>query len=805
MPQIAKVIVDVPTMQTNRPYDYQVPVTLVDVIQPGMRVIIPFGNGDRKIQGFVLQVLDQPSFTGQLKAIEAVVDLTPAVNPELLSLSDWLAQQTYAFQITCLQTMLPSVMRAKYTKTATLIDEIPADLQASLFNGNDELTFDQNLAPDKLKQLMQLQRQGKISVTYHVDNRAQVKQLTAIEPALSFEQLEEARMGLRKSAQKQSQLISYLQTLIDQEAPTLLKTILEKTTFTRENIRIGAEKGWLRQVKVEAYRNPYANAVQPTHKMTLTSEQKTAVDAVVQSASTDASEVFLIEGVTGSGKTEVYLQTIDAVLQQGKTALMLVPEIALTPQMVQRVKGRFGDLVAVLHSGLSEGEKYDEWRRIERKEARVVVGARSAVFAPLEDIGVIIMDEEHEASYKQDESPRYHARDVAIWRSQYHHCPVILGSATPSLESRARAQKDVYHLIRLTQRVNQQALPAVELVDMREAMKVQKASNFSPALLAGIKERMQKGEQSVLLLNRRGFSSFIMCRDCGFVLQCPNCDISLTLHMDTHSMKCHYCGHEEAIPKICPSCQSRQIRYFGTGTQKVEAELQELIPEARILRMDVDTTRKKGAHAKLLKKFGDHEADILLGTQMIAKGLDFPDVTLVGVINADTALGLPDFRASERTFQLLTQVSGRAGRADKVGQVIVQSYNPENYAIQFAKQHDYEGFYQYEMAVRHRGGYPPYYFTVKVTVSHPEEALAAKKSFQIAKQMRPILSDQALILGPTPKSIARVNNRYFYQIVIKYKQEPQLQAKLAEILETTQIDTRHGFKIGLDNEPLQFT
>ncbi len=327
--------------------------------------------------------------------------------------------------------------------------------------------------------------------------------------------------------------------------------------------------------------------------MALTDEQADAVEAVVAATKAQSDRVFLVEGITGSGKTEVYLQTIDAVLQQGKTALMLVPEIALTPQMVKRVKGRFGDQVAVLHSGLSEGEKYDEWRRIERKEASVVVGARSAVFAPLENIGVIIMDEEHEASYKQDESPRYHARDVAIWRSQYHHCPVILGSATPSLESRARAQKGVYQLLRLTQRINQQPLPAVELVDMREAMKQQASSNFSPALLDALKDRLQKGEQSVLLLNRRGFSSFIMCRDCGFVLQCPNCDISLTLHMDTHSMKCHYCGHEEAIPRTCPNCQSRQIRYFGTGTQKVEAELQELIPNARILRMDVDTTRKK--------------------------------------------------------------------------------------------------------------------------------------------------------------------------------------------------------------------
>lgn len=804
MPQIAKVIVDVPTLQTNRPYDYQVPDQLVDTIKPGMRVVVPFGKGDRKIQGFVVTIVDQPEFTGQLKTLEALVDLQPVVNPELLQLAGWMATNTYAFLITCLQTMLPSVMRAKYTKTVTLIDEIEPALKASLFNDNDELTFDQNLDPDKMKQLMTLQRQDKVSVTYHVGNRAQVKELTAIEPALTFEQLEEARTGLRQSAKKQQQLISYVQSLIGQRPP-LLKDVLKQTTFTRENIRVGHQKGWLHQIKVETYRNPYQQAVAATQKMALTAQQATAVKQVTQAATADSDQVFLLEGVTGSGKTEVYLQTIEAVLKQAKTALMLVPEIALTPQMVQRVKGRFGELVAVLHSGLSEGEKYDEWRRIERQEAKVVVGARSAVFAPLSDIGVIIMDEEHEASYKQDESPRYHAREVALWRSRHHHCPVILGSATPSLESRARAQKHVYQLIQLTQRINQQPMPKVELIDMREALKQQQTINFSAPLLTALKARIAKGEQSVLLLNRRGFSSFVMCRDCGFVLQCPNCDISLTLHMDSHSMKCHYCGHEEAIPKICPNCQSHQIRYFGTGTQKVETELQTLMPDARIIRMDVDTTRKKGAHAKLLKQFGDHQADILLGTQMIAKGLDFPDVTLVGVINADTALGLPDFRASERTFQLLTQVSGRAGRADKPGQVLVQTFNPENYAIQFAQKHDYEGFFRYEMAVRHRGNYPPYYFTVQLTVSHPEEVQAAKKSFQIAKQLRPILSEQAIVLGPTPKSIARINNRYFYQIVIKYKQEPQLAAKLAEILETTQVDTRNGFKIGLDNEPLQFT
>ena len=484
---------------------------------------------------------------------------------------------------------------------------------------------------------------------------------------------------------------------------------------------------------------------------------------------------------------------------------MLVPEISLTPQMVQRFKSRFGEHVAVMHSGLSQGEKYDEWRKIERGEAEVVVGARSAIFAPIENIGVIIVDEEHEASYKQEETPRYHARDLAIWRSEYHHCPVVLGSATPSLESRARAQKNVYQRLRLTQRANQAAtLPTIDVVDMRKEVENGNVSSFSMSLQEKLQERLEKNEQSVLLLNRRGYSSFVMCRDCGYVLPCPNCDISLTLHMDSKTMKCHYCGHEERIPYRCPNCGQDKIRYYGTGTQKVEEELQTLLPESRILRMDVDTTRRKGAHEKILRTFGEGQADILLGTQMIAKGLDFPNVTLVGVLNADTALNLPDFRSSERTFQLLTQVSGRAGRAEKPGEVIIQSFNPEHYAIQLAKAQDYEDFYTKEMYIRHRGDYPPYYFTVQITASHPEENEAAKQMFQIATKLKQGLSPQAILLGPTPNAIMRVNNRYFYQVIIKYKQEPMLQPLLKEILTDTQRATARGLKLSIDAEPMNF-
>jgi len=537
----------------------------------------------------------------------------------------------------------------------------------------------------------------------------------------------------------------------------------------------------------------------------LNAEQQVAVETILQSVQEQQSQTYLLEGITGSGKTEVYLQVIAEVLNQGKTAIMLVPEISLTPQMVQRFKSRFGEHVAVMHSGLSQGEKYDEWRKIERGEAEVVVGARSAIFAPIENIGVIIVDEEHEASYKQEEPPRYHARDLAIWRSEYHHCPVVLGSATPSLESRARAQKNVYQRLRLTQRANQAAtLPTIDVVDMRQEVENGNVSSFSMSLQEKLQERLEKNEQSVLLLNRRGYSSFVMCRDCGYVLPCPNCDISLTLHMDSKTMKCHYCGHEERIPYRCPNCGQDKIRYYGTGTQKVEEELQTLLPDSRILRMDVDTTRRKGAHEKILRTFGEGQADILLGTQMIAKGLDFPNVTLVGVLNADTALNLPDFRSSERTFQLLTQVSGRAGRAEKPGEVIIQSFNPEHYAIQLAKAQDYEDFYTKEMYIRHRGDYPPYYFTVQITASHPEENEAAKQMFQIATKLKQGLSPQAILLGPTPNAIMRVNNRYFYQVIIKYKQEPMLQPLLKEILTDTQRATARGLKLSIDAEPMNF-
>ncbi|MGL3054219.1 primosomal protein N' [Enterococcus faecalis] len=809
MQKVAKVIVDVPTMQTDQPFTYLVPENLNEQLAVGMRVEVPFGNGNRHVQGFVLAiepmaatVLDETNV--QLKELVAVLDLKPVLNTEMLALADYMKGKTFAFKITCLQTMLPSVMRADYQKYIYLTDELSEELQDQLFYGLEEISWDQAQERGLLPQLMALRKQQKVDIRYEVTTRNKVKMVRFIQAAKEFEQLEEIRLGLRKGAKKKEQLLYYLQRL-GTEKVTAVKEMKE-LGFSTALLNEAAKNGWLTFIEKEAYRDPFANQTfEKTTALSLNAEQQVAVETILQSVQEQQSQTYLLEGITGSGKTEVYLQVIAEVLNQGKTAIMLVPEISLTPQMVQRFKSRFGEHVAVMHSGLSQGEKYDEWRKIERGEAEVVVGARSAIFAPIENIGVIIVDEEHEASYKQEETPRYHARDLAIWRSEYHHCPVVLGSATPSLESRARAQKNVYQRLRLTQRANQAAtLPTIDVVDMRQEVENGNVSSFSMSLQEKLQERLEKNEQSVLLLNRRGYSSFVMCRDCGYVLPCPNCDISLTLHMDSKTMKCHYCGHEERIPYRCPNCGQDKIRYYGTGTQKVEEELQTLLPDSRILRMDVDTTRRKGAHEKILRTFGEGQADILLGTQMIAKGLDFPNVTLVGVLNADTALNLPDFRSSERTFQLLTQVSGRAGRAEKPGEVIIQSFNPEHYAIQLAKAQDYEDFYTKEMYIRHRGDYPPYYFTVQITASHPEENEAAKQMFQIATKLKQGLSPQAILLGPTPNAIMRVNNRYFYQVIIKYKQEPMLQPLLKEILTDTQRATARGLKLSIDAEPMNF-
>ncbi|EHZ6143929.1 primosomal protein N' [Listeria monocytogenes] len=793
MINIAKVIVDVPAMQVDRPFDYYIPEDLEELIRPGMRVSVPFGN--RKIQGFVI-ALGETEENPKLKGIDGVMDLAPVLNEELMELGDWLAEDTLSFRVSAYQAMLPAALRAKYEKYFLRLDEENEELE-QLFEGYETLDWKVAEARGLLKQIGKWVREGSVEVVYQVKNKITSKKVRVVNCLKSPHQLAEIIEDMPKNAKAQSRVLAFFQAFEGNEITAAeLKKQAETTDATLKKL---VDLGLLSIQEKIVSRDPYENhQFEKSESLQLLPDQQTACEKITAATN---QETFLIHGVTGSGKTEIYLQTIEAKLKEGKEAIVLVPEISLTPQMVERFKSRFGSEVAVLHSALSSGEKYDEWRKIERKEARVVVGARSAVFAPFENLGIIIIDEEHEASYKQEDNPRYHARDVAIWRATKYQCPVVLGSATPSLESFARAKKGVYTLIELPSRVNDRAMPEVSVVDMREELRKENRTEFSTELLEKIKDRIAKKEQTVLMLNRRGYSSFVMCRDCGYVVECPNCDISLTYHQSSNQMKCHYCGHEERVPQKCPSCEGEHIRYFGTGTQKVEESLTKLIPEARVIRMDVDTTRTKGAHEKLLNSFRNHEADILLGTQMIAKGLDFPDITLVGVLNADTMLHLPDFRASERTFQLLTQVSGRAGRHERTGEVIVQSYNPEHYSIEFAKKHDFIGFYNHEMQLRKMGSYPPFYYLTMINVSDENEMKAIRTIQEMAQFLRGKLGPDAVILGPVPSTITRIKNKYRYQCIIKYKIEPNLKKELKTLITHYQKDQQKGLTITIDVQP----
>lgn len=793
---IAQVIVDIAAKQTDRIFEYHVPKELTDV-KVGSRVFVPFGP--RKLQGFVVGLTETSNFSGKLRDLLLVVDEMPPLTPELVKLSEDLARQVFSYRINILKTMLPRVMRANYRKILTPISEKAKKM--SYFRGDP---IDLNKIDDvkEIAFIHKLLKNQDAKIEYIVENKAKAKTENQYVLTKDITEYKEIYETLRPNAAKQKNLL--MDIIEDYSSYPKKQKLLEKeASINTATLTSAVKKNWLKKQKVEVYRDPLAGFKddKAVKQVTLNTEQTSALQQINNSIEEKEAKIYLLEGVTGSGKTEVYLHAISKTIAQGRNALMLVPEISLTPQMVEQVKARFGEEVAVLHSGLSEGELYDEWRRIRRGETRVVVGARSAVFAPLDNIGLIVIDEEHESSYKQDSDPRYHARDVAIWRSRYNNCPLVLGSATPSLGSRARAQKGVYTLLRLTKRANKKSLPEVNLIDLKHVEFAGGQFDLSVELVEAIKNRIAKKEQVILMLNRRGFANFMLCRECGFVLKCPNCDLSLTMHKDTGLMQCHYCGHSEPIPQVCPNCHSSKIRFLGSGTQKIQEELAELLPGVKILRMDVDTTRRKGSYKKILDEFGDHEADILLGTQMIAKGLDFPNVTLVGVINADTGLWLPDYNAAERTFELLTQVAGRAGRAEKKGEVIIQTYNPDHYAISLAQTQNYEYFYRYEMRVRHEGNYPPYFYTTLVSIASKNEQNAARQAFKIKRKLQNNLHSDALILGPAPSAVSRLKNQYYYQILVKYKKEKNLNKLLHEIQDSAQEVKKYGLNIYIDNEP----
>ena len=572
--------------------------------------------------------------------------------------------------------------------------------------------------------------------------------------------------------------LEYIKTHKKSHKTEILERLLQEKEVNKKELNASSlrELKKLDLVKVEKkIKNKKEDKKITLDNKILNEEQKNAYEKI--KTSFNETKTFLLYGITGSGKTLIYQNLIKEVIKRGKTALLLVPEISLTEQIINIFYENFGNDVAILHSGLSNKEKYEEYVKILKGEVKIVIGTRSAVFAPLTNIGIIIIDEEHSDTYKQDNNPRYHARDIALKRSEYHHCPLVLGSATPSLESMARARKGVYDLITLKHRANNLPLPEVCIVDMKEELSKR---NFviSELLDEKIKECLEKKEQVILLLNRRGFSTFITCSNCGFTYKCPHCEISLTYHKSTNTLRCHYCGYTKIKDDICPSCRELGLNYMGLGTEKLEELIKEKYEQAKIIRMDADTTSRKGAHDKIIKAFKNEEYNILIGTQMISKGLDFPKCTLVGVINADTSLNIPDFRSSEKTFSLLNQAAGRAGRSSAPGFVIIETFNPDNETIKAVKNHDYDTFYKEEMKVRKILKYPPYYYLANIKIGSKDYKEAKREASKVKSYLEKTLDSSSIILGPSTASNFKRNNIYRFSITIKYRFDPNLMKSL---------------------------
>lgn len=748
---IAEVLVDVPVKAVDRTFDYLVPRELEEIVEIGQRVYVPFGP--RFVVGYILGTKSESDFKN-LKSVSKIIDIIPTLTKELIELGKNMRQSSISPLVKIYQAMLPSALKTKYRRYLVYhnASSLPEELKMLFLNQN-KILFDEKLD----KYLKPIKSQIKSNNVEIIHDFVQ-KGTTLKHPYLRLKDVN----NIVVKGSKQKAVIAYLKETKECRKDEVMK----KTHSSYTTIKNLIQKGIVEQVEKEFYRDIKHIYEFNNKSIILNTDQQIAFNSIMSKR--NQFEIFLLHGVTGSGKTEIYLNVIEEVLHAGRQAIMLVPEISLTPMMTSRFKGRFKDKVALLHSGLSVGEKYDEWRKVRRNEVDIVVGARSAIFAPFENLGVVIIDEEHTSSYKQETDPYYHAKDVAIERAKYNNIPLILGSATPSVESYYKAQKKEFTLLKLEKRANRTTLPKVYISDMRDEFKKGNRTIFSKRLYTLMQDRLQKHEQIMLLLNRRGHSTFVMCRDCGETIMCPNCDISLTYHEKNNKLKCHYCGHEEENPYVCPSCGSAHIRYMGIGTEQVEEYTKSQFPDAKVIRMDTDTTSTKNAHEKLLYEF-EQSGDILIGTQMIAKGLDFPSVTLVGVLAADMSLNLPDYQAVEKTFQLLTQVSGRAGRHDIDGEVVIQTYNPDHYAIKYAKEHNYINFYQTEMSIRRLSEYSPIVSLTQIIVSDKDVKKVLKIGTKLVLDLRKELPDNIVVLGPVLPKVARIKQYYRGQIIIKNK------------------------------------
>lgn len=711
---IAEVIINSNVKNLDRVFDYRVPEgTLVSV---GDRVRVPFGYQKTVEEGFVVGLKERTDYE-----VKEIVSSEPGLTEEQVLLAKWIARKCFCNLSDAIKLMLPP------GTTTKKIENRVREKSVVCYAISDEETVRDLMEEGKIKSDKQLR-----ALSFLLDN--------------GFASLEELSLFADVSR-------AVVQTL--------------------------EKHGLVQRVEKQVERNPFFNKkVERTSKLKLTEEQEMAYEKIEDALEKKAFSEFLLHGITGSGKTEIYLQLIAKVLEKGESAIMLVPEISLTPQMVNRFLERFGEeKLAVLHSKLSVGERYDGWQKIQRGEAKIIIGARSAIFAPVQNLGLIIIDEEHDASYKSEMSPRYHALDVAEKIAKEKEIPLVLGSATPSVSEYYRAKEGDITLLTLSKRAGLAELPEIEVVDMREELAKGNRSMLSESLYNAIKDNLKEKKQTILFLNRRGFSTFVMCRDCGYTVKCKNCNISMTYHKRENKLKCHYCGHEEPVVTICPECGSKKIRYFGTGTQKLEEEIHKIFPEASTIRMDIDTVTKKNSHEEILKTFTEKQIDILIGTQMVVKGHHFPNVTLVGVVAADSSLNMGDYLASERTFDLLVQVAGRAGREKEKGKAIIQTYNPDHFCIQYAKKQDYIGFYNDEIALRKQLKYPPFCDIIVMEFSGTEEEKVKKACqdvFAFYEGKAKERSLDLLLLKPMPCPVDKIKNRYRWRMVIKAKRTEKL-------------------------------
>ena len=821
--KIAEVIVNHPTRNVDKIFHYGIKEHQRSQIKVGTRILVPFGFGNKKTEAFVINLIER-SDVDKLKNISDVVDELPLFDEKMVALIKWMRHRYLCTYYEAIKAIVPPGIGLKFEEWIVLNQQLDENIvEKHIRNSAVQQEIISLLKKHGIalklqdvstllnrtnirKSINALMSKNIISIS-HKSNRT-TKDKTVRVAFLNIQESDTAE-HIEKMAKKAPVQAKMLEILLQNEFVASSDLVMfSNGTYGALNALV--DKGLVvYKEQVVTREISHLKKIEQTRAYQPTTEQKNVIQLIIDHAKSKVASVIMLHGVTGSGKTEVFLQVIEQVIASGEQAVVLVPEISLTPQMVERFVGRFGERVAVFHSGLSMGERYDQWKKIRDKEVDVVVGARSAIFAPFKKIGIIIIDEEHEYSYKSELAPRYHAREVAIWRANSENAVVVLSSATPSVESYYKAKKGEYVLVQMTKRYNALSLPAVNVVDMREELAQGNKSIFSVALKKEIANNLERKEQTILFLNRRGFSTFVSCRSCGLVINCPHCNISLTYHRDSQLLTCHYCGYKKREVKVCPTCKSPYIRYFGIGTQKVEHEMNQIFPQASVLRMDVDTTAKKFAHEKILATFKDQHIDILIGTQMVSKGLDFPSVTLIGVLAADMSLNIDDYRAAERTFQLLTQVSGRAGRGTRAGRAIVQTYQPDHHTIQLAKRHDYLTFYHQEIKIREQLGYPPFCQMIAVFASGEQEKAVVHSIQTFVQKLTEKLAvaeDQGLcesILGPMAAPIARIKNKHRWRVLLKCADKDKIKHILKELLDEHYRDRQNaGVHLTIDINPM---